>query len=288
MIKLEQLQHFLLISEHKSLIEAAERLHRTPSALSMTLKNLEHELGGPLFEGDRKRQLTPLGHCVRQSAQTAVDEFRKCLADIDRFARGDTGLIRIAAVPSAATRELPSAIARHLHTRASLRIEMRDTDSEAVQHAVTQGKADIGIASFLGEEGKLAGRLLRTEPFVCVCAEEHPLATETRPLHWRDIKRQVFIHNNLCTHIENATLHQLSATSQLQVHNIASLLAFVRRGLGITLLPLTAISDTSGLAIKALADKRAQRSLFLLRRANQTPSPAVQCLSEDIVKAFQV
>ena len=87
MIKLEYLRVFATVAETQALSEAAERLGRTPSAISMTLKQIEESLGGPLFAGERKAALTPLGAFALGHARRAVAEHDAATAAIQRFAR---------------------------------------------------------------------------------------------------------------------------------------------------------------------------------------------------------
>ena len=94
MIKLEYLRVFVTVAEPQALNEAAERLGRTPSAVSMTLKQIEESLGGPLFEGERKAALTPLGAFALRHARRAVSEHDTATAAIQRFARGNTLLLQ--------------------------------------------------------------------------------------------------------------------------------------------------------------------------------------------------
>ena len=61
MIKLEMLRCFGAVAQAGNLGDAAVRLGKTQSALSMTLKQLEEHLGERLFETERKNRLTPLG-----------------------------------------------------------------------------------------------------------------------------------------------------------------------------------------------------------------------------------
>jgi DNA-binding transcriptional LysR family regulator len=288
MIKLEQLRQFLVVSQCNSLMEAAEQLHRTPSAVSMTLKQIETTLGGPLFEGDRKRDLTPLGRFVYTRAERSVSEHRRMLEEIESYAKGDTGLVRIAAVPSAATQQLPEAIAQCQQHRPALQIELHDTDSAAVHVAVLSGDADLGIASLPADGSQLQHQLLARDAFVCVCSAEHPLADDASPLTWKALGKHRFIHNGLCEQIEHPTVRTLSESAHLRVYNIASLLAFVRKNMGITLLPEGSVTDSAGLVTRPLRDKNATRSLYLLRRADYTPSPAVLELTRAITEQFSV
>ena len=48
-IKIEMLRCFVAVAEHGNLNDAANRLGRTPSAVSMSLKQLTDHLGAPLF-----------------------------------------------------------------------------------------------------------------------------------------------------------------------------------------------------------------------------------------------
>ncbi len=286
MIKLEQLRQFLIVSQCNSLMEAAEQLHRTPSAVSMTLKHIETTLGGPLFEGDRKRDLTPLGRFVFARAEQSVTQYQRLLKEIASYAQGDTGLVRIAAVPSAATQQLPEAIANCQQQRPSLQIELHDTDSTAVHAAVLSGTADLGVASLPPAGSTLHHQHLSSDAFVCVCNTEHPLSQSETPLAWSALAKHRFIHNGLCEQIDHPVVRALSDNAHLRVYNIASLLAFVRNGLGVTLLPLNAVPDERALVIRPLRDKAAIRSLYLLRQAEHTPAPAVIELQADILAVF--
>jgi len=285
-MKLEQLQQFLVVSQCGSLIEAAEQLHRTPSAVSMTLKQLEKTLGGSLFEGDRKRDLTPLGQFVYSRAERSVSEHQRALKEIESYARGDTGLVRISAVPSAATQQLPEAIAKCQQLRPELHIELHDTDSEAVHAAVLSGAADLGVASLPSAGSSLQHHLLASDAFVCVCSTQHPLAKSQGPISWTALSKHRFIHNGLCQQIDHPAVHSLSEAAHLCVYNIASLLAFVRKDMGITLLPEGSVTDSRDLVMRPLRDKSAVRSLYLLQRAEHTPAPAVVELVRGICAAY--
>ncbi len=74
-IKIEMLRCFCTVAQTGNLAEAADRLGRTQSAVSMTLKQLEDHLGKKLFEGERKTHLSPLGRQVFDLALKQVRQF---------------------------------------------------------------------------------------------------------------------------------------------------------------------------------------------------------------------
>lgn len=290
MIKLEYLRVFVTVAETQALNEAAERLGRTPSAVSMTLKQIEESLGGPLFEGERKAVLTPLGAFALRHARRAVSEHDAATAAIRRFSRGEEGEVRIAAVPSAATRLLPGAVARLRRHRPGVRINLRDTDSAAVVRAVEDKSVEIGIASPSAISAGLAEELLLEDPFVLLCRNDHPIARLRRPAKWSDIDPTEFIANGLCANIPSPELADLARDAPLMVHNVSSLIAFVSEGFGVTLLPALAISAGAGdLRAVPLAATGVSRRLVSITRPGETLSPVASALLTEIrsaAKAF--
>ena len=286
MIKLEYLRVFVMVAETQALNEAAERLGRTPSAVSMTLKQIEDSLGGPLFEGERKAALTPLGAFALNHARRAVSEHDAATSAIQRFARGETGEVRIAAVPSAATRLLPGAVARLRRHRPDIRINLRDIDSSAVAQAVDQKSVDIGIASPSAKSAHLAEDLLFEDPFVLLCRSDDPIARLDRPARWSDIDPSEFIANGLCAGIPAPELAELTLQAPLMVHNVSSLIAFVSEGFGVTLLPaLSLAAGTGNLRAVPLSAPGASRRLVSITRPGETLSPSASALLTEIRSA---
>ncbi len=144
-VKLEMLRVFRVVAEKGSLATASEALNRTPSAISMMLRQLEENVGAPLFETDRKNRLTPLGELVLDESARATDAFARSLDAIRRNAASLAGTVRIAAVPSATVTILPGLIAAFRERRPEVRLEISDVDSRAVERPVLLDEADIEI-----------------------------------------------------------------------------------------------------------------------------------------------
>src|SRR6056297_3082102 len=96
------LRCFRTVADHGSLSEAAAVLGRTPSAVSMMLKQFEDHIGAPLFETARKSRLTPLGELVLHEAGRGLSHFDRTLAAIEGLSRAERGHVRLAVTPSAA------------------------------------------------------------------------------------------------------------------------------------------------------------------------------------------
>ena len=144
-LRIGALRAFLTVAEEGSIKNAALRLHRTPSAISMTLSQIEDHLGGPLFERDRKSSLTALGSFVRDVAQVMVRDYDRGIEIIQAYAQNRTGRLRLATVPSVATHLLPPLLRGFVDSHPRVEVELVDTDSQQVLQRVDSGEADFGI-----------------------------------------------------------------------------------------------------------------------------------------------
>ncbi|WP_299082380.1 LysR family transcriptional regulator [uncultured Ruegeria sp.] len=266
-IKVEMLRCFCTVAQTGNLGEAADRLGRTQSAVSMTLKQLEDHLGKKLFEGERKNALSPMGKQVFDLALKQVREFDQTVQSIEAAAKAEHGLIRVVSVPSVGALVFP-ALLDHMTTRfPGLKIELRDADTQQVLDAIAGDKADIGIAS---GEHPLNG--VRTVPlfedrFGLVAASDHPLITRAEPPKISDLLATRFVRNALCDFIQSPDFKDVLESSEIAIHNTHSLITMVRTGQWATVLPQTVaqvIPDST--AFRPFADLPDKRQVYLYIR----------------------
>lgn len=289
-IKLESLRVFQVVADAQGLAEAAKVLSRTPAALSMTLRQLEDAFGARLFETERKSRLTPFGRFVLSQARRSVGTHERVVDEIARFARGEAGTLRLAAVPSVASRLLPPVIARLHACRGDLRVELRDIDSRAVVHSVLTGEVDVGLASAPIEPMPLIATPLLEDPFHVVCRRDDPLATSRAPLRWSDLRGRPFLANGLCDALDVSEARALVERARLRLRNVSSLFAFIEAGQGITVLPALAVPETERLTSRPLPPPAPTRTLSILQRTDETPAPVVDILLDELrdeVKRFR-
>lgn len=276
-IKVAQLRTFATVSRCGNIKDAAERLGRTASAVSMALRQLEDELGGKLFEADRKNALTPLGRYVLDTAEEELVRFERAVARMHAFAGNQIGRLEIACVPSVAVRILPDVIHDFVSELPGVQLEVWDMDSLSVGRAVERGEVELGIASLSRSNGALDYREFFADDFGVVCAAGCPLAALRRPVQWRDLSNQVLIANGLSRAIADPTYRALEQHSRLMVRNVTSILALVRGGIGVTLLPsLSVPRDDKEICFLPLAVPGIRRHVGVIRRAGTTLSPVAQ------------
>ena len=282
-IKLEMLRYFVAVAQSGNLVDAAKKLSRTPSAVSMMLKQFEDHLGAALFESERKSKLTALGAFTLAEAVREVEHFEQTVTAITSFARSESGLVRIAAVPSVASAILPKVMKKFLVEHPNVSVDIRDMDSKGVHRELEKERIDIGIATGTGTGLDIKSEKLFSDAFGIVCPIDHPLTEASSPLSWGELAPWPFIANGLCLQISDQAFQSILSTSQLMVRNTTSLLALVCEGVGVTVVPRLVIdSSDHDLAFLPVADPSARRSIEILRRVETGLSPAAQSFESAI------
>jgi DNA-binding transcriptional LysR family regulator len=285
-LKIEMLRCFCAVAKAGNLAEAADQLGRTQSAVSMTLKQLEAHLNAPLFEGERKNRLTRLGEQVLTLSLGQIRQFDSTVQAIEASARAPQGILRIAAVPSVAALTFPQVV-RHMSDRyPGLRIELRDTDSQQVMDALVQGQADLGLASADQAIGGVRSELLFEDSYGVILSAADPLADPDRPIAIRDLFQRPFLRNALCERIRTPEFAEELGAANVVVHNTQSLLAMVRTGDWVTVLPQSVIRFArDGLIFRPVNGLSDQRQVYLHLR-EQDPLPAYVQEAHAFVKSM--
>ena len=278
-IKLELLRTFRIVAEQGSLNAASSLLGRTASAVSMSLAQLEAEIGAPLFETDRKNRLTPLGQLVLEESSRATDAFTRSVEAIGRHAVSTAGTVRIAAVPSATITVLPGLISAFRRIRPDVRLEISDVDSATVRRRVKIDAADIGILSASIDDPS-DGNVIYEDDLGIVCRANGPISTAAAGhtgLSWNLLEREPIIANPLCRLVANPCVSLLLAACNLEARNTTALLSFVRAGLGATVLPRSAVQHRPDeLTFLMPTDPPTQRQLRKIRSENRHLGPAAE------------
>ena len=283
-LKMEMLRCFSAVAQAGNLQEAANRLGRTQSALSMTLKQLEAHLGQRLFESDRKNRLTPLGVQVLDLANKQVREFDSTVRAIESSANAPAGLVRVAAIPSVAGRIFPPAIEAVTGRHRELRIELRDRDTPGVIESMILGLSDLGVASRYHALNGVQVAPLFADGFGLICAHSHPFAKGSKAITIADLDPDEFIHNSLCDQIQHPDFADLVRLTRVSLHNTYSLLAMVETGNWITILPHSVSRlMPDRLRFLGLPELSETRKVFLYKRQQPAFPAFVDALADQVI-----
>jgi DNA-binding transcriptional LysR family regulator len=264
---------FLSVAERGSFHRAAAHLGITQTALSHRIKKFEEQVCAKLFtRTTRQVALTPAGLALLPKARHLLDEARSLFDGLGAQAAGRQERLAIGCLASAAIHLLPGAVAefRKLHPATAIRIY--DNAANEIAELVQRGEAEFGITILGAGRWDLDARPIVKEPFVLICPADHAFA-QRRAVNWSELEGTPLIRvspqtgNRLL--IDDALGPRAETMSwRYEVQHVASAVALVAAGAGLTALPRLALDFTGkpGLAAVALRKPGIFRTLGAVTR----------------------
>jgi DNA-binding transcriptional LysR family regulator len=173
-VTLRQLRVFAAVARHQSFARAADELHLSPPAVSMQIKELESEVGLPVFDRtSRKVTLTMVGEYLLTHTRRVLASVRDAEDIVARFRGLKTGSLDVGMV-STAKYFLPRLLAQFRDEHPGIEIRLQVCDNrEQIASLMQQGAVELAV---MGRPPK--GYPTRAEPFAL-----HPHVLVTAPGH---------------------------------------------------------------------------------------------------------
>lgn len=174
---LVDLRLFVNAVEYSSLTRGANASALSLAAASARIKNLESALGTPLLYRTKSGvHPTPAGETLLHHARTVLAQLRHLSGDLQQYAQGIKGHVRIFANTTAVSEFLPGALGRFLATHPPVNIDLREHGSPEIVRAVHEGKADIGIVAGYVSTVGLQTLPYREDRLMLAVSTRHPFA----------------------------------------------------------------------------------------------------------------
>jgi len=277
---LVDLRLFVNIAEMNSLTRGAERSHLSLPAASTRIKNLEDSLGTKLlYRASHGVTLTPPGQALLHHALQMQRQMEHLCSDMQEYAQGVKGHIRVFANTTAITEFLPSVLSRFLTTHRNVNVDLRERLSPSIVRAVSDGTADIGIVAGTVAVADLEVFPFRVDRFVLVVAPGHPLAALDR-IAFADVLDHDFIGLERTSALQRFLSEKADRIGRriklrVQLRSFDAICRLVSCNVGIGVVPeTTAERSASAMALHriALTDDWALRELrIVVRRAADLP-----------------
>ena len=176
---LADMQLMVNVAGAHSLTKGAEYSFLSVPAASNRVKNLESHLGTALlYRTSQGVTLTPSGEAFVRHARVVLRQLEHLRGDMQEYAQGIKGCVRVCANTTAMNEFIPSALERYLVDHPDVNIELRERLSYQVVKAVADGVADIGVTA--QESGGVGMKFIpyRIDRLVLVTHKDHPLAAQ--------------------------------------------------------------------------------------------------------------
>jgi DNA-binding transcriptional LysR family regulator len=226
---------------------AAFALSISQPALTARLQGLEEELGTPLFRRSHAGMvLTPAGRAFLPHADRAIEAIRSGSSLIRELELGVVGELALAVAPAVSAYVLPEILVRFTERHPDVRLLVRTGHSEEIVDLVALGEVDLGIVRQL-RDARVRSRPLYDDELVFVAQPDHPFARAGR-IDVSDISgAQLILFDRTSSYydVTNALFRVAGVVPRgvTEVDNIEAAKRMVERGLGVALLPGTAVAD---------------------------------------------
>lgn len=243
-MELRRLQYFIVLAEELHFRRAAARLAISQPPLSIAIKQLEEEIGAPLFERTTKLvSLTPVGAAFYPEALRIVAQLDRARSIAQRVASGERGVLRLGFVGGMLLRRMPELLALHRRAHPEASVILRELSSSEQIRSIRSGELAAGFLHMGGLVEELDHLLMADEDFVACLPSSHPLAgaeivkvnvlrDEQFVMFSRDISPGYFD-----TVISICAREGFSPTISFEVGHWLTAVLLVAKGLGVALVP---------------------------------------------------
>lgn len=239
---LNQLRYVEEVARCGSIRIAADRLHVAPSAISRQVKNLELEIGEPLFERHARGViLTAAGEIFVQYARSVLHARDRVRSEIDDLKGLRRGHIRIYCIDGVVAGPLSTAVYTFRLKYPGVTFRIASTGTEIVTRAVRDGDADVGVAFQSSHERdvRLAYRI--RDPLHAIVIRKHPL-TKVGAVSLAEVLKFPVAVPEATFGIRKLVDRRCRSLKiilhpALETNSIEALRGFARSGSGVTMLP---------------------------------------------------
>ena len=179
-MEIRQLKAFLAIAEAKTFTAGARLTNVTQAAISMQIRQLEDEVGIPVFTRTPRRViLTEAGEHLLGRARRILREHDTAIAEIAELAGAEHGRLRIGSASAMfATQQLPKILQKLKDRFHRAELTVISGTSQALGDRIMHGELDIAFVSLPVENSNLQTELLFSDEIVAIANPKHPLAKE--------------------------------------------------------------------------------------------------------------
>ncbi|GCE07815.1 LysR family transcriptional regulator [Dictyobacter aurantiacus] len=263
-----QLQCFVALAETGSFTEAAYSVNLTQSAVSHALSTLEGELGVILFERSRRGgvALTQIGEKMLSHVRVILSQ-TEAIKQEAKEAHGEAaGKLCLGSIPSVCPRLLAGVLTRFRAEYPDIEVVLFEGKLDEVYEWIVSGTVDVGLVLHPAKEIKSVQ--ISTSELYVIVPPGHRLYTQGA-VTLRELREEPFIMPRVgCAFLQLAGLEwgRTGPTIRYHASDTTTILAMVREGLGISLLPRMMLPEKmEGIALIPLAPPRYMQLGFAIK-----------------------
>jgi DNA-binding transcriptional LysR family regulator len=244
---LAQLEVFLAVARERKFSRAAEKLFRTQSAVSQSIRKLEDDVGEPLFDrSSRDGQLTDAGRILQEYAERMVNlraDAKEALVELKELHKGK---LTIAANEFTALYLLPIlGEFRRLHPM--IKITVQRSLGSHIPDDVLRHNCELGVLSYDPQDSKLRSIVVYEDELIFVVPPQHPLASAPQ-VSIRQLGAESFVAHIVSSPYREKVIqafkrHKTPLNMEIELPTLQAIKRFVAMGNGVALVPEISVEN---------------------------------------------
>ncbi|MFC7985150.1 LysR family transcriptional regulator [Streptomyces sp. NPDC057336] len=273
--EIRKLRVLRTLRERGTVTAAAEALNMTPSAVSQQLTNLSRQLGVELLRARGRRvELTDAARLVLRHAEAVFEQLERADAELAAYVHGEAGEVRVGAFSTAVPALVVPAVTALRATHPGVAVRVREAEAQEAYELLAAGDVDLALSLAAQAPTAADPRFTRVpllaDPLDVALPAGHPLA-RADGLRLADLAAEpwIFGGSGPWSDITHAAC-ETAGFRPYQAHTAAgwtAILAMVGAGMGVALVPRTAVVPREGVAMRELrADRPVRHVVAAVRR----------------------
>ncbi|MCI7808412.1 LysR family transcriptional regulator [bacterium] len=279
---LRSMNYFSVVAEELNFTRAAQRLSISQPPLSNQIRNLEEELGTPLFiRGGRSLQLTEAGKLLYRRASQLLDLAERTREEVSSLAMGLSGTICLGSVAGRAPFLAARWLAGFREEYPLVRFEIVNGSSDDIIDQILRGFIELGIIAAPYDSEHLEGIPVGDEPWCAIMSDRHPLAAQpSAPLPLKSLAGQPLIVPHRRSRIDEIRSWFRLAGAEPTIigehSNFVDVLAMARANVGISIFPQTTPEPMPGIVCRRIVEPSHRARYLLVHKRNVSMSELSQ------------
>lgn len=278
-----QLRVFTSVAHHLSFTQAARELHLSQPAVSMQVKQMEDQVGLPLFEQIGKQiYLTEAGKEIFHYSRVIQSLLTEAEEVIDELKGAQRGRLTIS-VASTANYFVPTLLGTFHQRYPDIAVSLDVTNRETLLQQLEENEVDLVVMGQPPADMDLEAGTFMENPLVVIAPPDHPLAQE-KNIPMARMEDEVFLTRERGSGTRSAierffVQHGVQLTTGMEIASNEAIKQSVQAGLGLGLLSRDTLDNElalNKLVILDVEDFPIVRYWYVMHRKGKRLSPIAQ------------
>lgn len=196
-MNMKQALYFKTIAQYGTITAAAKQLYISQPSLSQTLRQIEDEVGTPLFDRSTSPfHLTYAGERYLKAVEAMLDIETRLKEEIESIRRDDGGRLRLGISVTRAMQVLPDVIPIFTKAYPNVTIELTEAASASLEGLLQKGQIDLALAALEANEANIAYELIEKESIGILAGKDSQLAQlvpSGTPISLKMVEKEAFV-----------------------------------------------------------------------------------------------